>query len=332
MKKQLCAAFTSAALAITSMAVVVSGPVSAQSWKPERPVEIPIGSSAGSPQDHMGRLLQKVLLDNRLVEVPVNPVNKPGGGGAVVYDYVNQKAGDAHYVMIHALSLFTNHITGKSALSHADFTPIAIMGAEYVTVAVRAESPIRTGQELIERLRRDPSSLSIVIGTGVGNATHISLAQALKTAGVDIRKLKTVVFNSPSEGVTALLGGHVDVAAGGASSVLQHAQTGRVRILAIGAPQRLTGKLANVPTWKELGINSAFELWRGLAAPKGLTRAQVQFWDDTLAKVVKNDAWRIDMENNQIENVYRNSADTGRYWKAQYDEAKAVLVELGMAK
>lgn len=323
---------TSIRVALCALGLGYSVMAAAQAWKPERPVEIPIGSSAGSPQDHMGRMLQKVLQDNRLIDMPINPVNKPGGGGAVVYDYVNQKAGDAHYVMIHALSLFTNHITGKSALSHADFTPIAIMGAEYVTVAVRAESPIRTGQELIERLKKDPASLSIVIGTGVGNATHISLAQALKTAGVDIRKLKTVVFNSPSEGVTALLGGHVDVTAGGASSVLQHAQTGRVRILAIGAPQRLSGKLATVPTWKELGINSAFELWRGLAAPKGLTRAQIQFWDDTLAKVVKTDAWRADLENSQIENVYRNSADTGRYWKTQYDEAKAVLVELGMAK
>lgn len=304
----------------------------AQSWRPEKPVEIPVGTGAGGPQDHMGRMLQKVLQENKLVSVPVNVMNKPGGGGVVVYDYVNQRANDPHYLMLHALTLFTNHITGKSTISHADFTPIAIMGVEYVAVSVRADSPLRSGADLVERLRKDPASLSVSIGTGLGNATHISFAQAMKEAGVDIRKLKTVVFNSPSEGVTALLGGHVDVMTGGASNVLQQVQAGRLRIIAIGAPQRLTGKLSNVPTWKDLGINSAFELWRGVAAPKGITRAQVQFWDDTLAKVAKSDLWRSDLENSQIDNIYKDSAETARYWKAQYDGARAVLTELGMAK
>ncbi len=276
--------------------------------------------------------MQKVLQENRLVNVPVNVVNKPGGGGVVVYDYVRQRANDPHVLMLHAIALFTNHIMGKSTISHADFTPIAIMGSEYIAVTVRADSPIRNGNDLVERLKKDPAALSVVIGTGAGNATHISFAHAMKAGGVDIRKLKTVVFNSPSEGVAALLGGHVDVTAGGLSNVLQHAQAGKVRIIALGAPQRLTGKLATVPTWKELGINSAFELWRGVAAPKGLSRAQIHYWDDVLAKITKTDLWRADLENNHIENVYKDSAETARYWTTEYESARAVLTELGMAK
>lgn len=304
----------------------------AQLWQPEKTVEIPVGTGAGGPQDRMGRLMQRVMQENRLVHVPVNVMNKPGGGGVVVYDYVRQRANDPHYLMLHALALFTNHITGKSAISHADFTPIAIMGSEYIAVTVRADSPIRTGNDLVERLKKDPTALSIVIGTGSGNATHISFAHAMKASGVDIRRLKTVVFNSPSEGVSALLGGHVDVTAGGLSNVLQHAQAGTLRIVAVGAPRRLAGKLANVPTWKELGINSAFELWRGVAAPKGISRAHIQYWDDVMAKLAKSEQWRSDLENNHIDNVYKDSAETGRYWTTEYESARAVLVELGMAK
>ena len=169
----------------------------------EKAVGIPVGTGPGGPQDRMGRLMQKVLQENRLVNVPVNVVNKPGGGGVVVYDYVRQRANDPHVLMLHAIALFTNHIMGKSTISHADFTPIAIMGSEYIAVTVRADSHIRNGNDLVERLKKDPAALSVVIGTGAGNATHISFAHAMKAGGVDIRKLKTVVFNSPSEGVAA---------------------------------------------------------------------------------------------------------------------------------
>ena len=132
--------------------------------------------------------------------------------------------------------------------------------------------------------------------------------------------------------MTAALGGHVDVAASAPSSVLPQVQAGKMRILVIGAPQRGGGELAGVPTWKELGINSAFDLWRGLAGPKGLSRAQVQFWDDALAKVVKTDEWKKELAENLVENVYRPSAETGKQWKVEYDEVRSVLMELGLAK
>jgi putative tricarboxylic transport membrane protein len=87
-----------------------------------------------------------------------------------------------------------------------------------------------------------------------------------------------------------------------------------------------------VPTWKELGINSVNEVWRGLAGPRGLTAAQVAFWDETLGRAVKSDEWRRERERAQIENIYRNSADTAKFWKQEYEETKAILTDIGMAK
>jgi putative tricarboxylic transport membrane protein len=105
-----------------------------------------------------------------------------------------------------------------------------------------------------------------------------------------------------------------------------------MRMLVIGAPQRLPGDLASVPTWKELGVNSTFDLWRGLAGPKGMTPAQVKYWDDALSKVVQSDEWKKELERFDMVNVYRSSGDTAKHWKAEYDEVKAVLTELGLAK
>jgi putative tricarboxylic transport membrane protein len=319
----LCAAIAACAFA---------APAGAQTWKPEKPVEIVIGTSPGGPQDRTGRLLQKILQDQKLVPTPVNVVNKPGGGGAIGLAYLNQHPGEGHYLMVNSITLLTNHITGRTPLSYTDFTPIAVIGAEYVGVAVLADSPIRTGKDLVERLKKDPTSMSVSIGTTFGNATHISYALAMKAAGVDIRKLKTVVFNSGGDAMTALLGGHVDAMASAPSTLLQHIKAGKVRMLAVVAPKRLAGDFAGIPTWRELGIDVTFELWRGLAGPKGMSRAQVQYWDDAFGRMARTDEWKKQLALFDMEDVYRNSAETARYWKAEYDEVKGVLAELGLVK
>ena len=307
-------------------------PALAQSWKPEKPVEIVIGTSPGGPQDRTGRLLQKILQEQKLVAVPINVVNKPGGGGAIGLTYLGQHPGDGHYLMVNSVTLFTNNITGRTPLSYNDFTPVAVIGAEYVGVAVLADSAIKTGRDLADRLRKDPSSLSVSIGTAFGNATHISYALAMKAAGVDIRKLKTVVFNSGGDAMTALLGGHVDAMASAPSTLLQHIKAGKVRMLAVVAPKRLSGDFAGIPTWKELGIDVTFELWRGLAGPKGMSRAQIQYWDDVLGRMARTEEWKQQLALFDMEDVYRGSAETARYWKAENEEVKSVLTELGLAK
>ena len=304
----------------------------AQAWKPDKAVEIIIGTSAGGPQDRMGRSIQRILHEKKFVAAPLTVVNKAGGGGAVALNYLNQHPADGHYLVVNALSTLTNHITGKSTIGPNDLTPLAMMGAEFVGVTVRAESPFKTGKDFLEQMKKDPSSLSVAVGTALGNATHLSFVLAMKAGGVDLRKLKTVVFNSGGDSMTALLGGHVDIAASAPSSMLAQVQAGKLRIIVIGAPARLGGDLAKVPTWKELGVNSAFELWRGLAGPKGMNRAQIQFWDATLGALVITDEWKKELADNRVENIYKNSADTGRQWKAQYDEVRGVLIDLGLAK
>src|ERR1044072_5746651 len=65
-----------------------------QTWKPERPVEIILGSAAGNSVDRMARTVQRMLQEKKLVETPISVANKPGGGNAVAWTYLNQRAGD----------------------------------------------------------------------------------------------------------------------------------------------------------------------------------------------------------------------------------------------
>jgi len=276
--------------------------------------------------------VQHLLTDKRFIEAPVTVVNKPGGGGAVGWAYLNQHAGDAHYAVIGTTTLLTSQITGRSPVSFTDITPLAMLLSESVALSVRQESPLLTGKDLVERLKKDASSVSASIGSSVGGPNHIAFALIAKAAGGDVKKLKTVVFQGGGEAITATLGGHVDLISSAANNVIPHLAAGKMRVLGIAAPQRLGGVFAKVPTWKEQGIDVQITNWRMLAGPKGLTAAQIAYWDGALAKLVKTDEWKKDLDNNVFENTYMNSDETRRYLKAQYDQFHAALSEVGLAK
>ena len=300
-------------------------------WKPQKSVEIIVGTSPGGGQDRSARAVQRLLQEKSLVEVATNVVNKPGAGSALGYAYLNQHPGDAHFIMLSTTPLITNPITGLQKITHDDLTPLALLFDEYIVASVAAGSPIRDGKDLIAKLRADPASLTIGI-PGVGGGGHLAFALAAKAAGIDPKRLKTVVFKSGGDSMTALLGGHIDVMSSTTGAPVPQHRAGKIRILAMGAPARLPGDLASVPTWRELGVNAQFANWRGMVGPGGLTGPQVEYWEQVFAAVVQTPEFRTDVERNHWSANFLKSADMRKRLKEEHDELKALLSELGMAK
>jgi len=263
----------SVALAALAALVAANGAHAAAAWKPERAVEIIALNAPGGGADRVSRIITGVMRERRQIEVPISVVNKPGGGGSLAVAYLNQHPGDGHYVLLATKPLLTNSIVG-SGPSYTEFTPLAHLFSEYISVTVRPDSPLRTGRDLIDRLKKDPGSLTLGITTSLGNPNHQGVAAALKEGGIDIRKIRTVIFPSGGAASTAMLGGHVDVVPISVSFAASLLRQGQVRLLAIGAPERLSGVLADVPTWREQGYDAVVSNWRGLWGPKGMTDAR----------------------------------------------------------
>jgi len=299
-------------------------------WEPERYVELVVPSGPSGGNDKTARTIQKILQGQGLISVPVNVVNKPGGGGAVAFAYLNQRPGDARSASVIPVTLLTNHITGRSTFTYTDFTPIAQLYSEYIAFAVPANSSL-DGKQLIAKLRQDPTSLAFGFASSAGNQNHITIAMVAKAAGADVKKLKTVVFGSGGQAITALLGGHVDVSSSGASGSLPHHQAGRARIIAVAAPTRLPGPLANVPTWRELGVDVVFSSWRSMIGPKGLTDAQIEYWNQVIRKMIVTEEWKKDLEDNLWVDHYMNSRDSKVFLDKQYLDIKSILTDLGLA-
>jgi putative tricarboxylic transport membrane protein len=311
-------------------ALLGAAPSPAQSWKPEKNVEIVVGLTAGSSQDRTGRALQKIWQDTNALGVSSTVVNRVGGGGQIAWTYLSQRAGDPHYVLVVSPSIVTSQITGASRLRFADFTPLALLGGQYLAVAVRAESPIASGRDLMERLKRDPYTLSMGINTA-GSSLHIAAGLMVKAAGGDPRKGRYVVFQG-GELMTAALGGHVDSIVTVASNIQPHVESGKLRMLAVAAPRRLSGALASAPTWKEQGLDLVMTNWAGVIGARGLNPQQIAFWDRALAAVVTTAEWKAFIAANQWEADYQNGADFLRYLRAEDAKLRSALTDLGLAK
>lgn len=321
----------SALLTAMLAAFCISGAAQAQ-WRPDKNVEIIVASGPAGGLDRTARTVEKIWRDQKVLPLTGAVVNKPGGSGAVGYAYLSQFAKDGHYLIVTSPTLLTNHILGTSKSSHTDFTAVAQLMSEYLVLYVRADSPLKSGRDLIERLRKDPAGLSIAIGSIIGGTTHIGTGIVLKAGGVDIRRLKTVVFKSGAENVTAILGGHIDVAAGPSDQVAEQVAAGKLRVLGVTAPQRLGGVLATSPTWKEQGVDALVDTWRGILGPTGLSPGQLAYWDGAFAKLVETDEWKKDVETHLWGNTYRDSAGMRKFLNAEYARLKSALVELGLVK
>jgi putative tricarboxylic transport membrane protein len=309
-----------------------AGIAGAQAWKPEKNIEIVINTAPGSGQDVTGRFIQKILQERKLVESPVVVVNKPGGGGAIAYGYMNQHQRDGHFVAIASKSLLTNHIMGRSQITYTHLTPLAILFEEYISVAVKSDSPIKSGRDFIERMKKDPAAFSFGVATSLGNPNHQGVAMALKDAGVDLRKTRTAVFQSGGNAVTALLGGHVDVVPGSVGLMRKHMEAGNVRLIAIAAPQRLGGAFAQTPTWREQGVNAVVSNWRGLIGAGEMSPAQIAYWDNAMRGLARTEEWKRELERNNWADEFKGSAETRKYMDADYAELRAFLTELELTK
>ncbi|MCW5603701.1 MAG: tripartite tricarboxylate transporter substrate binding protein [Burkholderiales bacterium] len=324
--------YRAACLVAVSGLLPLSAFSAAASWSPEKNVEIVIASGPGGGNDRVGRTVQKMLQDLKLVNVTTSVVNKPGGGGFIGWTYLNQQAGDAHYISTSTPNLLTTHISGRSQFTYSEITPIAQLYGESGVFVVKSDSKIQSAKDLLERIKNDPAGFSTTVGTGAGNHNHIALGALAQAVGGDPRKLKVVIFKSSSEATTAVMGGHVDVAIVAASSRRKQVEAGTMKALAVASSQRLPGPYAAVPTWKELGVDVVSAFWVGVIGPRGLSRAQTDFWERTFASLVRSDDWKSYLERYSLEDTYMDGQASAKFLDAQYREYKSILSSLGLAK
>ena len=322
-----------AAVLVATVAGAATDKVEAQAaWRPEKAVEIIVPTAAGGINDQITRLMQRVLQDEKLVPTPLVALNKAGGNQSLALVYLVLKAPDPHYLLYATATVFTNQLAGLTPLGYRDLTPLACLVVDYSVITVAADSPIKTLRDLVDRLKGDPGAVSFGM-VSRGGPNHLALSQAVRSAGIDPRKLRTVVFKTNAESHLAVVGGHIQAVVSSVSAALPQVQAGHTRMLAIAAPQRMTGALASLETMRELGIDATgISNWRAIFGAKGMTSAQAAFWDNALARMASSAEWSRELEGTNMAQLFLRGRDFAQYLDDEYAATRAVLADLGLVK
>jgi putative tricarboxylic transport membrane protein len=308
--------------------ILLAGTTPAQGWKPERNVELTIPTSPGGSNDIAGRLVHKLWTELKLLPVQSTVVNRSGGEHIVAYTYISQRTGDPYSIGLMSTPMLVNPIQGRTQLTHNDVQPIAYLITEPMVAVVRADSPIKTGKDLVEALSKNPASYSIAL-TSTGH--RVSIGLPLHKAGVNIKTVRMPAFKGGGETTTAVLGGHADVQITSVSTSVPHVTSGQMRVIAISSSQRLGGIMATVPTWQELGYQSSGS-WKAVMAPKGITPAQIAFWEEVMRKSAASDEIRQYAEQNQWLLEFKGAAETKKWLDEEYAALKVIMTELGLVR
>ncbi|MEK0291687.1 tripartite tricarboxylate transporter substrate binding protein [Caldifermentibacillus hisashii] len=302
---------------------------------PKQNITIVAPSGAGGGWDLTARSIAKVLNDSSLVEKSILVENRPGGGGAVfMAEFATKEANNDHMLMVKSPPILINNNKkeGNTPYGFRDTKPLAQLTRDYGAIVVQADSKFKTLKDVLEAIKANPSSVTLAGGSAPGSMDHlIGILPAYKY-GIDPLSVKYVSYDGGGEAIAALLGNNADIIATDASTIASYVKSGDVRVLAVSSNERLEKELADVPTFKEAGIDAEFTIWRGVFGPKKMSDTAYKYWEEKISAMVETEEWQNELKNNGWYGEYRNGEEFTKFLEEQEKVIVELLTALGMQK
>ena len=292
---------------------------------PNKPITVYNSSVAGSPTDVMAR--QVAQYARKYLGQPMVVVNKPGGGGGVMFAALFADPADGYTIAsLTGAQIAALHTELKKDFSFENFEFIANVQREPNCLAVKADGPFKTLQDVVAYAKKNPSVK--VGGQGTGSALHLMVMLLAELSGT---KLSWVPFGGGMESVTNLLGDTVHVISTSPATVNQYVEAKQIRILAITGDKRMD-HLKDVPTFKELGYDIVMFQYRGFAAKKGLPADAKAKLVDAIRKAVAEPGFKDFMAKNFQPEGFLGPEDFTALARADFDLMGRLLQKLSKTK
>ena len=314
-------------LAVTAVAAVAAPAAPAQTF-PSRPIELASHNSPGGGTDIIARLVAEILVREKLVNVPVNVINKPGGGGAIAYTYLKSKRGDPYTIMsVGTMAMLSQVVRPELGLGFENYTPLAFLAQDPQGIMVLAESPFKTLQDLIDAAKREPNSLVASVASAGGTARMLVWLLERETGA----KVKVVTNKGGADAIMQVMGGHTHFSTENIAEGYAAVEAKKLRVLAVSGLKRLP-VVPNTPTLKELGIDIAVGTGRGFAMAVDVPKAAAEHMEGVLKSVYNSAAWKAHAERNLYENIWLGSADYARHLVERSVEVREFQQAIGLLK
>lgn len=307
--------------------------VSAADNYPSKPLEIVAPANPGGGFDALARAVDRALNTEKLYPQPTSVANKPGGGGAIGFAYMQAKAKDNYELIVYSPPLIIGNVNKTFPGKYTDLTPLAKLITDYQIFLVKADSPYKTFKDLMDALKANPQAVKVAGGSAAGNMDHLAIVKVAKAYGVDVSKIVYLATNGGGEAIIAALGGNVAFVSTGIGEALGQIEAGTVRALAVSSAERRSGVLAKVPTVKEaLGLNVTYEVWRGIFGAPGMSKEAQDFWAKTLKTMSGTATWKDSLTKLQWVDAYADAKEFKEFLADEYDSYSTLMKDLGLAK
>ena len=292
------------------------------------------GAKPGGGFDLTCKLAQQSMQEAKMLPSPMRITYMPGGVGAVAMNaIVGQRPTDGNAIVAFSGGSLLNIAQGKfGKWTENDVRWLAAIGTDYGCVSVRADSPYKTLNDLLQAIKADPSKVAIGGGGTVGSQDWTKVATLAKKVGVDPKALRYVSFEGNGEVTTALLGGHIQVGSGDIGSDLPQHKAGQIRILAVFADQRLPGDAAILPTAKEGGYDFSWPIIRGFYVAPKISEADYKFWLDSFNKLLASKDFQQLRDQRDLFPFSMTGAELDAFVKKSVAEYRTIANEFGLVQ
>ncbi|HEX5998633.1 MAG TPA: tripartite tricarboxylate transporter substrate-binding protein [Hyphomicrobiaceae bacterium] len=309
--------WTSGALALcaSALALALSAQAPAQAWEPTKPIQFIIPAGTGGGADQMARFIQGVVAKHKLAKQPIVAINKGGGAGAEGFLEVKKSAGDPHNIVITLSNLFTTPLATGVPVSWKDLTPVAMLALDQFVLWVPADAPYKTAGDYIAAVKAGPDKSFKMGGTGSKQEDQIITVALEKLTAP--KKFTYIPHKGGGSVAVQLVGKHINSSVNNPIEAVSHWKAGNLKPLCIFDAKRsiytkkvtATQAWSDIPTCKEAGVDTEYQMLRGIFMSPGVKQEHVDYYIDLFKKVMATDDWKSFMEQGAFNQTFMTGAE-----------------------
>ncbi len=294
-------------------------------------VSVMLPANPGGGWDSTGRQAFQAMNDAGIYTGTVNFTNKGGAGGTIgLSDFQRSQKGKPDALAVFGAITVGSITLNNSPVDLSKFKPVARLTAEYLVIAVKADSPYKTLGDFVAALKSDPGAAAVG-GGSAGGVDHIALALLAQSAGVPVPKLNYIPQAGGADTVIGIINGTLKAGISGISEFQQFAKEGRIRILGITTAERVKG-LEDVPTFKEAGYDVEIANWRGILGSVDMPEANHKEWVERFTKLNESEAWQAVLKKQGWEAYFMPGDAFGKFIQSESSRINKILKDAGLAK
>lgn len=266
------------------MVAVTSSSAAASNVYPSETIRLVVPFSRDGATDLIFR--EVVSQVEKELDADMEIVNISGGAAIRGASLVRDARPDGHTLLGTHQTLLHSYLSGVTAYSHQQFSPVALLTRTVNIPSTWAGHPVQRADQLAAYIHSHAGAVRV--GMVPYSASEFFWVKLLGLLGVDINDIQTVHFPDTASQINALLAREIDFAMLDMPSASELYQQAMLHPLAVAHVNRLK-RLAETATLHEQGIMMTHTSDRGVFAPKGTPRDRLEVLARAFEQALQNE-------------------------------------------